>query len=356
MLKELYSQNKKIFNTGGVVLLVLFLLIMYFYSSGNKITVQNTDPDIVGSEQAIDNGESQEEDNSLPLNKITGTRCENGDKRPYAVMLAADKAARPLSSVSEADVVVEMPVITDGITRYMAVFKCNEPSEIGSIRSARHDFITLAEGFDAIYAHWGGSHFALDKLNNGTINNLDALKNPHDTFYRKSNIAAPHNGFTSFSRMKNAANKLNYRQTTDFEGYSHTKDESKTNQKYEINIGYPRPYNVSFRYDPKTNSYFRSVGGFKEVDRNNNKQVTVKNLVVMEAGSHQIEGQYNDVEIENSGNATVYRNGEIVHGTWEKRSKKYHFLTDDEKEVEFTPGKIWISVVQPNESISIKNL
>jgi len=356
MLKELYFQNKKIVNIGGSILLVLIFLIMYFYSSGNKITVQNNDNNVVGSERSIGESNVQAEDNKLPLNKITGTRCEHGDMRPYAVMLAADKVARPLSGVSEADLVIEMPVITDGITRYMALFQCEEPSEIGSIRSARHDFITLADSFDAIYAHWGGSHFALDKLNNGIIDNLDALKNPYDMFYRKSNIAAPHNGFTSFDNMKNAAEKLGYRQTSDFEGYPHTKDKSATDQKYEIDIKYPSPYNVSFRYDSKANSYFRSVGRFKEVDRNNNQQVEVKNFVIMEAESHQIEDQYNDVAIEDSGSAIIYRNGEIIHGTWEKRSKKYIFLDEDKKEVEFAPGKIWISIVQPNENISIKNL
>jgi hypothetical protein len=356
MLKDFYFKNKKIFYIGTVTFFSLLFLMMYLYSTGNKIIVENTENNINNFDLINQINDVEGDGVGLPLNKITGTRCKNGEKRPYAVMLAADKAARPLSGVSEADVVIEMPVITDGITRYMAIFKCEEPKEIGSIRSSRHDFITLAEGFDAIYAHWGGSYLALNKLNNGVIDNIDALKNPNKVFYRKSNIAAPHNGFTSFKKLDDTANKLKYRQTTEFEGYPHTKDKSVTEQRYEINIGYPKPYNASFKYDPRLNLYYRSVGGFKEVDRNNNEQVAVKNIVIMEAKSRQVKGQYNDVDIENSGDATIYRNGEIVYGIWQKKSKKYYFLDKDKKEIEFVAGKIWISIVQPNEAISIKNL
>ncbi|MBI3671306.1 DUF3048 domain-containing protein, partial [Candidatus Azambacteria bacterium] len=214
----------------------------------------------------------------------------------------------------------EMPVITDGITRYMALFQCEEPKEIGSIRSARHDFITIAQSFDAVFAHWGGSKFALDKLQEKVIDNVDALTNPYDAYFRKDTAQAPHNGFTSYERLNNAAEKLGYKKETNFVGYPHIKSVSSKEGNYDINISYPYPFNVKFTYSSQSNSYLRSVGGFKEVDRNTNKQVEVKNVIVMTAVSKQIEGQYNDVEIESSGEAAVYRNGEIIKGSWERKS------------------------------------
>ncbi len=339
-----------------IFLVVLAVLVFYFFIFGNKIIIENKDSDLSLNNNFSELNNKIPEDESLPENKITGQRCENGEKRPFAVMLAADKVARPLSGVSQADLVFEMPVITDGITRYMAIFQCEEPKEIGSIRSARHDFITVAQGFDAIYAHWGGSIFALDKLKEGVIDNIDALKNPNNTFYRKSNIKAPHNGFTSFGKMKSTAEKLGFRLKTKFEGYLHIKGKSATKRDYEINIPYPYPYNVKFRYNSSLNSYLRSIGGFKEVDKNTNRQVVVKNLVVMEAMSRQIKDQYNDVDIENSGKVVVYRNGEIIRGKWERKSGKYYFFNNDGNEIEFVFGKIWISVIQPNQSVTIKNI
>ena len=69
----------------------------------------------------------------------------------------------------------------------------------------------LALGLDAIYAHWGGSHFAYDKLDKGIINNIDAMKDWYGAYYRKSNILAPHNGFTSMEKLLSAIKKSKYR-------------------------------------------------------------------------------------------------------------------------------------------------
>ena len=275
---------KKFLKIETIIAFLVFLFAVYFFAFGNKITVTNQDGasnEISQSESENPSSKTKEED--VVKNNITGVECKNGNNRPYAVMLAADKVARPLSGVSQADLVFEMPVITDGITRYMAVFVCEEPKEIGSIRSARDDFITLAKSMDAIFVHWGGSKSALDKLNGGIIDNLNALADPYNVFFRKKGVRPPHNGFTSFERMKNASDKLKYRQVSNFAGYPHTNNKGKTRQKYDININYPYPYNVKFRYDFNTNSYFRFVGGFKEVDKNTNKQVEVKNLIIMEA-------------------------------------------------------------------------
>ena len=153
----------------------------------------------------------------LDSHPLTGQKCENSKARPVAVMLAEDTVTRPLSGISKADLVVEMPVVKDGITRMMAIFACEEPEDIGSIRSSRDDFIPLAAAFDAIYAHWGGSHFALDELNGGITDNIDALINPFNAFFRKNTKVAPHNGFTTYQRLFGAAEKLGYRMETNLQ-------------------------------------------------------------------------------------------------------------------------------------------
>lgn len=340
-----------------LVVMAGVLLAGYFYSlGGSKIVID-------GQKGKSDTVIAKEEpkksvDNALagPKSKLIGVECANAEKRPYAVMLAGDKIAKPLSGISQADMVVEIPVLTDGITRYMAIFQCEEPQEIGSIRSARHDFIPFADSFDTVYAHWGGSYLALEKLDNHIINNIDALKDKYENFYRKSSIKAPHNGFTSFSRLQTTSQKMKYRQTVNFDGYSFAEDKSMAGQQYDILIGYPRPSDVKFRYNPDRNSYSRFSGGFKEIDKNNNTQVEVKNLVVMIAVSRQVNIDYNDVDIEEKGDAMVYRNGEIVKGKWEQKNKRYIFSDTSGKEITFTPGKIWISIVQPNQQVLIKNL
>jgi hypothetical protein len=251
-----------------------------------------------------------------------------------------------------------MQVVEDSITRLMAVYVCGNPKELGSIRSARHSFIPLAMGIDAIYAHWGGSHFALDKLNAGIMDNLDALKNPFGAFYRTTNIAAPHNGFSSMERLVNSAAKLGYRLKNGFEGYKHLPvagDKRQSAGEQIIKIGYVSPYNVEYRYDPLKNSYLRWRGGMPEMDKTSGQQVEAKNVVIMRAASEELEGQYNQVEVEGEGKATIYCNGEAINGSWRKdkkdRKSKLYFFDDKGNEIEFAPGQIWVEIIEPEKSV-----
>lgn len=291
-------------------------------------------------------------------NKISGTRCSAFNRRPFAVMIAEDEAARPLSGIGVADLVIEMPVVTGSITRMMAFFICEDPREIGSVRSARHDFIPLAEGYGAIFVHWGGSSFALDELKNGMVDNLDALPNYFDAFYRKNWIPAPHNGFTSMRRMVYAAHSLGYGESSHFAGYTFTYEppvRGRGEAILKIRIDYTYPYNLEYEYNPSTNSYYRWRGGREEIDKLSRLQVSAKNVVIMRAESRETGvADYNDVDILGSGGAVIYRNGEEVKGSWEKKKAgdALRFYDNSKKEIEFVPGAIWIEVVEQSTRVT----
>lgn len=303
---------------------------------------------------------------ALPQDPVTGMRCENGGDRPFAVMLAGDTVARPLSGIAQADIVVEMPVLTNGITRFMAVFSCEEPEEIGSIRSSRDDFLPFAKSLDAIYAHWGGSHFALDLLNAGVLDNIDALKDPFNAFYRKNERAAPHNGFTSIARLRDTAEKRGYRTERKGSGYPHIPEGALLGIDQTITVGYPGPYAIEFFYDHATNSYFRSRGGKKEMDEGAGRQVEVKNVIIMTAMSRQLDADYNTVVVEGEGGVRIFRNGEEKKGTWKRMKEeyahesadhvdnKYYFVDEKGTEIGLVEGKIWIALVQPDQKAEVK--
>lgn len=315
-----------------------------------------------GLEGTVSESISQTNENvATPTSPIAGIPCETPSRRPVAVMLAGDREARPLSGIGHADLVVEMPVITGGISRFMAVFQCARPQDIGSVRSARHDFIPLAMGLDAVYVHWGGSHFALKKLNAKIMDNIDALRNPYGAFYRKSGIRKPHNGFTTTERLLTAAGKLGYRPETTFAGYPHLPGSVSPNhtEKAVLTISYLASGKVRYDYSPDTNSYLRWRGNTKEIDKLTGKQVETKNVIVMRASSRQIEGQYNEVEIEGRGEAVVYRNGEEIQGIWEKdkndpKSKLHFYLDEGRQEILFVPGSIWVQIVEPSQVVEWK--
>lgn len=329
-----------------ILIAVLMIAGFLFWKLGNRsISIGN-------------NNNQQNETNKNGISLITGEKCANYSRRPIAVMLATDVITRPLSGISQADIVIEMPVITGGITRLMAVYGCETPDEIGSVRSARHDYIPLVMGFDAIYAHWGGSHFALEKLDNGIMDNLDAMVNPYESFFRKPEVEMPHDGFTTMDRLLNAAKKLGYRLETKFSGYPHTTKNPEIDSKKQgrLIIGYGGEFKVSYAYNGEENIYRRYRNNLKETDKNNGNQVIADVVITMRAESYMIEPpNYNEVKVEGEGEAKIYQNGEEIKGYWKKTgtysNSKLTFLDGNGKEIKLAPGKIWIEIVEPTTEV-----
>ena len=293
-----------------------------------------------------------EESKNYPISPISGIASKNGSRRPVAVMLAADEEVRPLSGIGQADLVVEMPVIKNGINRFMAVFITEDPNEIGSVRSARHDFIPLARGMNAIYAHWGGSHFALDKLNAHIMDNIDALINPFNAFYRKPGIKAPDNGFTSITRLINASNKLGYKITNSRIVKNIISDDDWNPEAggwaYDgknIEVEYPGKFKVEWQFNQDNKLYYRLRGGRPEIDKNTGKQVSARVVALIAVKSRHLEGQYNDVDIEGSGALKIYQDGFMVEGKWLKdknnQDSPMRFIDKNGYDIQLLAGQRW---------------
>lgn len=308
------------------------------------------------------------EENLTNASPLTGVQCDNYKQRPIAVMMAGDAVARPLSGLSQAEIVVEMPVITGSVTRLMGVYVCNLPDEVGSIRSARHDYISLVRGWDAIYVHWGGSHFALDELKTGKrytgedlgkVPDIDAISSS-GPFFRKSTVPAPHNGFVSLPKVIDLAKKREYTLESNLEGYKFQskttiKNETKDAKNGKLYVGFGGIFATSWEYNKEDNTYIRYWAGQKDVDRGNkDSEIKAKNIVLMRASSRQIEGQYNEVTIYGEGEGKVYHNGQEKNITWKKESFKdtlRFYGADDGQEILLVPGQTFIQVIEPGQNL-----
>lgn len=327
--------------------------------SGKQINVGGT------SEQAVSPA------NEGNVSSISGLACDNWNRRPIAVMQPADVSARPAAGFSDADMVIEMPCITASITRLMGVYICNDPDDVGSMRSSRHDYIALAKGLDAIFVHWGGSHFAIDLLNQGVIDNMncnnDGGKSAGQYCYRKEatgTMRGVDTGYAKFSSILQGAKDFGYRLENKFAGYPH-QAEAAIDQRGKggnLRVAFAGPYAAEYEYDRESNVYKRIWGNIADTDRNNGKGLAPKNIVVMIAQSEQIEGQYNNVQIgdpwydaTDTGEAYYYFNGQQYKGTWKKdKSKadsKLFFYDENGQEVKFVPGQIWVEVLEPGQTL-----
>jgi len=313
--------------------------------------------------------------NKGPASPISGLSCDNWNRRPIAVMQPGDVPARPDAGFSDADMVIEMPVITAQITRLMGIYVCGNPDDVGSMRSARHDYVSLAKGLDAIFVHWGRADIQdfKDRLDGGIIDNIncngDAGKSANackdNPCYRKEGMArSVDSGYAKFSKIVECSKEFGYRMENKFAGYPHQGEapESERPNGGHLRVSFTGPYAVTYDYNKDTNSYLRTWGNVEDTDRNNGKRVAPKNVVVMMAASEQIEGQYNNVQIgdpwydtTDSGDARYYMNGQEFFGTWEKDKSslesKLYFYDQSGQEIQFIPGQIWVEILEPGQGL-----
>src|SRR3989339_29900 len=342
-MTSIAKKIKRIFSTLNVNIILVGIGLVAFIFAGTFFVWWNKEIVINGGEGEVivDN----------KLSSIAGLPCENYMQRPISVMMPSDPEPRPLSGISQADMVFEMPVTPGGVTRFMAVFQCEKPAEIGSIRSARKDFVPLAASLKSIYAHWGGEHGILAELNKHVIDNLNALVYDGSAFFRKSTAKAPHNGFTTYEKMLGLAEKLKYDLVDNFSGYLHQTSKPNRNLNnivYSIDIDYPSPYNIRWVYVSNENVYKRTRGGRPETDKNSGQQVAVGVVIVMNTTASFLYDQYIDVNVTGSGPVKIYQDGMMIVGNWKKDpatlDSKLFFLDDQGKEIELAPGKIWVEV------------
>lgn len=343
------------------------------------------------------------DENTGPLNTgnvspISGLACEHWNRRPFAVMQPVDMQARPVAGFSQADAVFEMPNPAEGIfvTRLLGVYLCDMPNEVGAMRSARHDYISVAKGLDAIFVGWGGSAFAIEKLNEGVIDNIDCngeggKKAPQCCFRKEKTglMRGEDTGFAKGEKLLSCAQEFGYRTENKFAGYPHQPEETLENRPNggHLSIGFPGIMKADYDYDRATNSYLRTWGNKEDIDRNNGMRIAPKNIVVLIAeneqilanvdykargvedpwerleawektGPRNISGRYNNIQLGDpwydtvdSGEIRYYMNGQEYRGIWKKNKtsldSKLYFYDESGNEVQFVPGQLWVEVLTP---------
>lgn len=354
-----WKQKKNLMIGGGILLVLLIGLGAWTMMRA----LGHDASDVFGNLPLSDITDRITEPEPTPVanSVLSGVACVHPDRRPIGVMLAGDPINRPVSGFAKADWVWELPALVSDVTRLTAFYQCHEPTDIGSVRSARHDYLFLADGLDAILAHWGGSYHALNRIAVGEFQTINALTNPHNAFFRKSHLPAPYNGFTTYERLWNALQKLGYRQTTEFKGYEFKDDIAKEERPAggSLAIVWPGAFRVSYEYNPETNHYQRFWGGVRQVDGGDNTTpVAPSAVIVVRAENRDAEGPggYNEVGIEGEGDMTVYQDGRAIPGRWKKnvlnKRDPMVFTNQAGEPIRFTRGQIWAMAVEPHISVT----
>ena len=256
----------------------------------------------------------------------------NSNTRPYAVMINCHKDALPQSGLGDAYMVYEI-MVEYGITRMMALFKDVNFTKVGSVRSARNQYLGYVLENDAIYAHAGGSQEALDRINAGLVNDVDVdgKYGQRDKELAKKR-AWEHTLFTSSSLLDKAVSDKKIRKTTDKKTLlTYSPDEldlSKynTTAANKISIKYSNYRTSNYEYDSSSKTYLRSMNNTKNTDLVTGKQYQVKNIIAygVKYTTYTDHGYSGYQKISNIGTGDGYyiTGGVALPITWSKTDEK----------------------------------
>ncbi len=281
------------------------------------------------------------------------------NKKPVtAVMVENSIDARPQSGLSQAGVVFEAQA-EGGVTRFMALYQDTAPDNVGPIRSARPYYIQWALGFDAAYAHVGGSPDGLADITAWGVQDMNQFYNGN-YYHRITTRDAPHNVYTGISTLNTLESQKGYNST--FTGFPRaaTQSPSTTPTASSIDFAISGPiYNPHFAYNAASNSYDRSTDGTPDTDANTGKQlspnVVIAIVVPLSQGALDSSGAYySNYNVIGTGQAYVFQNGTVTIGQWHKtdNNSQITFTDSNGAVIPLNRGQTWISAVAATNQIT----
>lgn len=281
---------------------------------------------------------------------LTGelVKSEAGTTKPVtAIMIENSPDARPQSGLRNAEIVYEA-VAEGGITRFLALYQQKEPGLVGPVRSLRMYYVDWLTPYNASVAHVGGSAAALKLVRGGNYRDIDQFFNP-DSYYRSSDRYAPHNVYTTFTRLKQLNARKGYKtsEPKPFDRADDQKDLPQNATRVNLDISGPL-YNSNYVYNPKTKLYARSQAGAAHIDREDG-QIMAKVVIALRVNMTRVfeDGYRESITTTGKGEAMIFQNGNAIKATWRKdgRNAQLRFTNSKGEAIKLARGTTWISAI-----------
>lgn len=283
--------------------------------------------------------------------------------RPVALVINNLRGALPHCGVTEADVIYEI-LAEGGITRCLAVYSdVSQAGDIGSIRSARTYFISLAKSYDAILMHHGDSTLARAQFNAGVIDHVDGAA---PWFIRNqdrinSGYSYEHTLFTSGEKVMDCLQQKNFRLTSDADrDYGLTFDEDAQidgEVANTVTVKYSQGSKTTkFTYDAASGTYSMYQHDRNYVDGNTGEKVEFTNVLVIYAKMIYTNDASGHVRhtLEGENNGYYICGGEMIPIRWMRTSENHPFRyeLEDGTPLVLKPGRTYVAVVPTKSTVT----
>lgn len=277
----------------------------------------------------------------VPNRPVLGIKVENAP------------AARPQTGLDKADIVYEEPV-EGGVTRFLAIYQCQNAPRIEPVRSARVEDIDLLDQFPKpLFGNAGGSPPTEKALAAavaaGQLVNIDYNGPGYSRDPARGNDE--HSLYTSTSALYSRPDAKGGAVPSPIFPYAASPPAGGPGA--EVDVNFSQYSDVTWKWNASANAYQRYYNGTTPSNESDGSIMSTPNLIVQEvavtmswwvedsSGSHQPIAT-----LTGTGNALVCRQGTCVNGTWSRpsASQPTEYLDSSGAQVALVPGQTWVEL------------
>ena len=273
----------------------------------------------------------------------------------------------PHVGVNHADVVMEMYVNMNNIVRCLALFTdIDSVDAIGSTRSTRPVFNDIAQHYDLVLTHAGGSDEALADADNRGLDhfNLDSWElagtgaSYRDKEYKRSlenSLFGVGSGIRAYAESQGVAMELErdygFRFAEDGNG---TPAEGEAADKISWTMVYKQAKkDTAFVYNQELGKYVWNQYGKEMRDQITDELEGFTNVIIMQANVTN-NGIYHAVDFVAGGLGYYANGGKLIPIIWacDDEDSAFRFMTNDAEPLLMGEGNTYIAIVTPESPIA----
>ena len=301
--------------------------------------------------------ETPEPDPICPLSGAEGT-TEELERPAIAVKIENSPAAYPLSGLDDAEVVYE-ELVEGGLTRFMALYHCNDTAKAGPVRSARIVDPPIMAPYTRILGAAGGNAIVRKALDKAKIVTVDE-DTPGGALRRidRPGITSEHTLYGNTEKIRKVgAKKYSDPPAAGLFKFGELPSGGRTAKSVTLFFSQADPIVYSWKGGAWERTQhgepFEVEGGRIAVDNviiELHKVVYSKKLFDS-AGNPSIE----IVDPVGSGDALVFRDGQVFEVTWSRKAEtdRVVYETKDGEEMALAEGTTWVALL-PNNKGQVK--
>ena len=363
----------------------ILMLALLMSGCGGKKTyvddkVANTAPEVmVEAEAVVSEGEDiqetveeTQEETTAPTEPEVFRNPLNGEvlEAPFSGRIFANTVSNlqenmPHVGINHADVVMEMYVNMSNVVRCLALFSDIESVDaIGSTRSTRPIFNDIAQHYDLILTHAGGSDTALrDAADRGIANyNIDSWvvakegTSYRDTVYKRSyenSLFGVGPGIKAYAEAQGVPMTLEKDYGFRF-AENGTPAEGEAADRIALTMVYGQAKkDTQMVYNAEMGKYIWNQYGKEMRDQITDELEGFTNVIIMQAMiSHN--GIYHSADFVSGGTGYYANGGKLIPIVWacDDENSAFRFMTNNAEPLQMGVGNTYIAIVTPESPVT----